>query len=55
MMCGSCSLENSFKLCYIRYMDNLRGGRDFTKEEMESCMINQAPGTPKLWYIYPII
>ena len=44
MMCGSCSNENAFKLLYFRYMDKLRGGRDFTKEEMESCMVNKAPG-----------
>ena len=50
MMCGSCSLENAFKLCYYKYMDKVRGGRDFTQEENDSCMINQAPGTPKLWY-----
>ena len=41
MMCGSCSNENSFKLMYFRHMDKLRGGRDFTPEEMESCMINK--------------
>jgi len=33
---------------YFKYMDELRGGRDFTQEELDSCMINQAPGTPKL-------
>jgi len=48
MMCGSCSIENSFKLMYFKHMDKVRGGRDFNQEEMESCMINQAPGTPKL-------
>jgi len=25
----------------------VRGGRDFTQEEMDSAMINQAPGTPR--------
>merc|ERR1712223_1350681 len=29
-------------------MNKVRGGRDFTQEEMDSCMINQVPGTPKL-------
>jgi len=48
MMCGSCANENSFKMMYFKYMDDLRGGRDFTQEEMDSCMVNQAPGTPKL-------
>jgi len=48
MMCGSCSIENSFKLAYFKYMDKVRGGRDFNEEEELSCMVNQAPGTPKL-------
>ena len=47
MMCGSCANENAFKMMYFKYMDDLRGGRDFTQEEMDSCMINQAPGTPQ--------
>ena len=48
MACGSCSVENSFKLMYFKYMDKVRGGRDFNKAEMESCMVNKGPGTPKL-------
>ena len=48
MMCGSCANENSFKMMYFKYMDDLRGGRDFTQEEMDSCMVNQAPGTPQV-------
>ena len=48
MMCGSCSNENAFKMMCFKYMDDLRGGRAFTKEEEESCMINQPPGTPRL-------
>ena len=48
MMCGSCSNENAFKLMHFKYMDKVRGGRDFTQEEMESCMINEQPGTPRL-------
>jgi len=48
MMCGSCANENSFKMMYFKYMDDLRGGRDFTQEEMDSCMVNKAPGTPQL-------
>ena len=47
-MCGSCSNENAFKLMYFKHMDKVRGGREFTKEENESCMINKEPGTPKL-------
>jgi len=48
MMCGSCSNENAFKLMHFKYMEKLRDGRSFSPEEMESCMVNQTPGTPKL-------
>ena len=48
MMCGACSNENAFKLMFYKYMDEKRGGREFTKEEMESCMLNLPPGTPRL-------
>jgi len=48
MMCGSCSNENAFKLMHFKYMNKIRGGRDFSPEEIESCMINKAPGTPNL-------
>jgi len=48
MACGSCSVENSFKMMYFKYMDKVRGGRDFNEEEMQSCMFNQKPGTPSL-------
>ena len=40
MMCGSCSNENAFKLMFFKYMDKVRGGREFSAEEMESCMVN---------------
>jgi len=48
MMCGSCSNENAFKLMHFKHMNKIRGGRDFSPEEMESCMVNMAPGTPNL-------
>jgi len=48
MMCGSCSNENAFKLMHFKYMDKVRGGAAFSQVAMESCMINQAPGTPNL-------
>jgi len=48
MMCGSCSNENAFKLMHFKYMDKLREGRDFSPEEIESCMVNKTPGTPNL-------
>ncbi|XP_076626677.1 4-aminobutyrate aminotransferase isoform X1 [Colletes latitarsis] len=47
MMCGSCSNENAFKNIFIWYADCQRKGSPFTKDEMESCMINQAPGAPR--------
>ena len=40
MACGSCANENAFKLMHFAYLDRLRGGRDFTEEEMSSCMVN---------------
>ncbi|XP_023328158.1 4-aminobutyrate aminotransferase, mitochondrial [Eurytemora carolleeae] len=48
MMCGSCSNENAFKLMHFKHMEKERGGRAFTQEEIDSCMINQSPGTPNL-------
>ena len=47
-MCGSCSNENAFKLMHFKYMDKVRGGEGFSQEAMDSCMVNQAPGTPNL-------
>ncbi|XP_033326454.1 4-aminobutyrate aminotransferase isoform X1 [Megalopta genalis] len=47
MMCGSCSNENAFKNIFIWYAEKHRKGAPFTKEEMESCMMNQLPGSPR--------
>ncbi|XP_072747564.1 4-aminobutyrate aminotransferase, mitochondrial-like [Anoplolepis gracilipes] len=47
MMCGSCSNENAFKSIFIWYAEKQRQGKPFTKDEMESCMINQIPGSPR--------
>lgn len=47
MMCGSCSNENAFKTIFIWYAEKQRKGSSFTKEEIETCMINQLPGTPQ--------
>lgn len=47
MACGSCSNENAFKALYMRYRTRERGGKlEFTQEEIDSCMVNQAPGCP---------
>ncbi|XP_050074492.1 4-aminobutyrate aminotransferase, mitochondrial [Anopheles maculipalpis] len=49
MMCGSCSNENAFKNIFIWYQKKQRGEAiPFTEAEIQSCMINQAPGAPKL-------
>jgi len=45
MLCGSSAIENAFKAAMMCYENNRRG-RDtaFTQEELDSCMVNQAPG-----------
>ena len=49
MMCGTCSNENAIKLMFMAYMQKQRGDRvEFTQEEIDSTMKNQAPGAPKL-------
>uniref|UniRef100_A0A8D9AUG2 (S)-3-amino-2-methylpropionate transaminase n=1 Tax=Cacopsylla melanoneura TaxID=428564 RepID=A0A8D9AUG2_9HEMI len=49
MMCGSCSNENAYKNMFIWYQNKLRGNvSNFSKEEIDSSMINQAPGSPPL-------
>merc|ERR1719320_253713 len=48
MMCGSCSNENAFKLMHFKHMNKLRDGKEFSQEEMDSCMTNDTPGTPQL-------
>ncbi|XP_046680224.1 4-aminobutyrate aminotransferase, mitochondrial [Homalodisca vitripennis] len=48
MMCGSCSNENAYKNIFIWYQRRHRGSTTFSQEEMESCMINRAPGSPSL-------
>ncbi|RXG60141.1 4-aminobutyrate aminotransferase, mitochondrial [Armadillidium vulgare] len=49
MACGSCSNENAFKVMYIWYRTRERGGSlDFTKEELESSLVNKPPGCPEL-------
>ncbi|XP_006867312.1 PREDICTED: 4-aminobutyrate aminotransferase, mitochondrial [Chrysochloris asiatica] len=46
MACGSCSNENAFKTIFMWYRNKERGHASFSKEELETCMINQAPGCP---------
>lgn len=47
MMCGSCSNENAFKNIFMWYAEKQRKGAPFTKEEMQTCMMNLSPGSPK--------
>nr|CAD7444646.1 unnamed protein product [Timema bartmani] len=49
MMCGSCANENAYKNIFIWYRRKERGEDvSFTEEELNSCMINLAPGSPQL-------
>lgn len=47
-MCGSCSVEAAYKMCFISYAQMKRGGMDVppSDEDMRSTMLNQAPGSP---------
>ena len=47
-MCGTCSVEASFKHAMIAYASKKRGGsgNDFTQEELDSSLLNSAPGSP---------
>ena len=47
-MCGTCSVEAAFKHAVIAYAQAKRGGMDVppTAEELETTMLNQAPGSP---------
>ena len=47
-MCGTCANESAFKLAFVYYQQQKRGSSDFTMEELESCLRNMAPGSPKL-------
>lgn len=49
-LCGSSANETAFKAAFMAYRQRERGSRDagFTEEELESCMLNHSPGTPKL-------
>ncbi|RVE43446.1 hypothetical protein evm_011897 [Chilo suppressalis] len=49
MICGACSNENAFKAVFIWYRTKQREGSiHFTEEEINTCMWNQPPGSPKL-------
>nr|AFM73662.1 GABA transaminase GABA-TTC2 [Tetranychus cinnabarinus] len=48
MACGSCSVENAMKAAFFWYQTRIRDGREVTREEMDSCLANQYPGSPYL-------
>ena len=49
-MCGTCSVEAAFKLAFISYAQNKRGGMDVmpSDEDLRTTMLNIAPGSPNL-------
>ncbi|BEJ12516.1 hypothetical protein CspHIS471_0209760 [Cutaneotrichosporon sp. HIS471] len=49
-LCGSSANETAFKAAFMAYRQRERGSYDapFTQEELDSCMVNQQPGTPQL-------
>ncbi|KAG8222857.1 hypothetical protein J437_LFUL003502 [Ladona fulva] len=55
MACGSCSNENAYKSIFFWYREKQRKEKGlniektpFSQEDVDSCMINQPPGAPKL-------
>ncbi|GAB1610749.1 4-aminobutyrate aminotransferase, mitochondrial-like [Argonauta hians] len=48
MACGACSVENCLKSMFMVYQRQKRGGQPPSAEELQSCLSNQAPGSPNL-------
>ncbi|KAL9956103.1 hypothetical protein ACROYT_G037530 [Oculina patagonica] len=48
MACGTCSVENAFKLTFMNFMSKQRGDPEPTIDDLDSCMKNKVPGTPPL-------
>lgn len=48
MACGSTANENAFKAAFIKFMTDKREGRAVSQEELNSSMLNSAPGCPDL-------
>ncbi|KAI9495811.1 4-aminobutyrate aminotransferase [Zychaea mexicana] len=48
VMCGSCANENAFKTAFMYKAAKRRGDKDFSLNELQSCMHNQAPGSPDM-------
>jgi len=53
-MCGSCANENAMKAVYIAVAEARRaeaGCTEPTQEELDTCMTNRAPGSPKYKFL----
>ncbi|CAD6194491.1 unnamed protein product [Caenorhabditis auriculariae] len=48
MLCGTSANENAIKQAFIWYMAQRRGGAPPDAAHLESCMVQQKPGTPSL-------
>jgi len=48
MSCGSTANENAFKAVFIKWMDEHRGGVVPSQDDLNSSMLNRAPGCPHL-------
>ncbi|KAI8059573.1 4-aminobutyrate aminotransferase [Gongronella butleri] len=48
VMCGSCANENAFKTAFMYKAAKMRGSNEFSTEELNSCMKNEAPGSPDM-------
>ncbi|CAO3651757.1 unnamed protein product [Cunninghamella echinulata] len=48
VMCGSCANENAFKTAFMYKAAKQRGEKEFSVDELNSCMNNQAPGSPDM-------
>jgi 4-aminobutyrate aminotransferase/(S)-3-amino-2-methylpropionate transaminase len=47
-LAGSDANETAYKAAFMFYRRRERGGAEFTPEELSSCMVNAAPGSPEL-------
>lgn len=46
--CGSTANESAYKACFMAYQHRQRGHSDFSQADMDSTMLNAAPGSPTL-------
>ncbi|KAI5789250.1 aminotransferase class-III-domain-containing protein [Pyronema domesticum] len=47
-LAGSDANETAYKAAFMFYRRRERGGAEFSPEELSSCMVNAAPGSPEL-------